>query len=153
MATWETLPIFRDQKPNFMGFGPCARWMCQIYGSTETWPSGRRRSPAKGVYRERYRGFESLRLRHYPLFLLDKLATWDSYPTKYPTKILRSHMSHSTRLRCARFPILAGLQFHLEKTRPYRLKLRGSDRFRLDQSQQVAQLHRNVPPRICLGQI
>ncbi len=31
---------------------------------TERWPSGRRRSPAKGVYRKRYRGFESLLLRH-----------------------------------------------------------------------------------------
>ena len=34
--------------------------------ATERWPSGRRRSPAKGVYRERYRGFESLLLRHLP---------------------------------------------------------------------------------------
>ncbi len=32
--------------------------------ATERWPSGRRRSPAKGVYRKRYRGFESLLLRH-----------------------------------------------------------------------------------------
>ncbi len=32
--------------------------------STERWPSGRRRSPAKGVYLDRYRGFESLPLRH-----------------------------------------------------------------------------------------
>ena len=31
---------------------------------TERWPSGRRRSPAKGVYPNRYRGFESLSLRH-----------------------------------------------------------------------------------------
>ena len=38
-----------------------------IYASTETWPSGRRRSPAKGVYRKRYRGFESLPLRQLPL--------------------------------------------------------------------------------------
>ena len=31
----------------------------------ETWPSGRRRFPAKEVYGvEPYRGFESLRLRH-----------------------------------------------------------------------------------------
>lgn len=30
----------------------------------ERWPSGRRRSPAKGVYRRRYRGFESHPLRH-----------------------------------------------------------------------------------------
>ena len=33
---------------------------------TETWPSGRRRSPAKGVGPEGSRGFESLRLRHPP---------------------------------------------------------------------------------------
>ena len=32
----------------------------------ETWPSGRRRSPAKGVTGKLVRGFESLRLRHYP---------------------------------------------------------------------------------------
>jgi hypothetical protein len=32
--------------------------------SAETWPSGRRRSPAKGVGPEGSRGFESLRLRH-----------------------------------------------------------------------------------------
>ena len=32
----------------------------------ETWPSGRRRSPAKGVGPEGSRGFESLRLRHKP---------------------------------------------------------------------------------------
>ena len=31
---------------------------------TERWPSGRRRSPAKGVYPEGYRGFESHLLRH-----------------------------------------------------------------------------------------
>ncbi|MDF2940436.1 MAG: hypothetical protein K0R66_1078, partial [Gammaproteobacteria bacterium] len=31
----------------------------------ERWPSGRRRSPAKGVYGQKlYRGFESLPLRH-----------------------------------------------------------------------------------------
>lgn len=30
----------------------------------ERWPSGRRRSPAKGVYPEGYRGFESHPLRH-----------------------------------------------------------------------------------------
>ena len=34
--------------------------------SAETWPSGRRHTPAKGAYRKRYRGFESLRLRHLP---------------------------------------------------------------------------------------
>lgn len=47
----------------------------------ERWPSGRRRSPAKGVYPEGYRGFESHPLRHnlkipanrqifWPVFLL-----------------------------------------------------------------------------------
>ena len=35
--------------------------------SAETWPSGRRRSPAKGVGPEGSRGFESLRLRHHIL--------------------------------------------------------------------------------------
>jgi hypothetical protein len=33
----------------------------------ERWPSGRRRSPAKGVGPEGSRGFESLPLRHFPL--------------------------------------------------------------------------------------
>src|SRR6056300_2092430 len=35
-----------------------------LYPSAETWPSGRRRSPAKGVGPEGSRGFESHRLRH-----------------------------------------------------------------------------------------
>ena len=34
--------------------------------SVDRWPSGRRRSPAKGVGEESSRGFESLRLRHFP---------------------------------------------------------------------------------------
>ena len=37
----------------------------RLYPSAETWPSGRRRSPAKGVGPEGSRGFESLRLRHH----------------------------------------------------------------------------------------
>ena len=40
--------------------------LARIYPSAETWPSGRRRSPAKGVGPEGSRGFESLRLRHLP---------------------------------------------------------------------------------------
>ena len=38
----------------------------RIYRPAETWPSGRRRSPAKGVGGKPSRGFESLRLRHPP---------------------------------------------------------------------------------------
>jgi hypothetical protein len=34
----------------------------------ESWPSGLRRAPAKGVYVNPYRGFESLALRHYFLY-------------------------------------------------------------------------------------
>src|SRR6056297_171448 len=48
--------------------------IARLYASTETWPSGRRRSPAKGVGPEGSRGFESLRLRHFtanPLILND----------------------------------------------------------------------------------
>ena len=41
-----------------------------LNGSAEMWPSGRRRSPAKGVGPEGSRGFESLRLRHPHFFLL-----------------------------------------------------------------------------------
>ncbi len=40
--------------------------LARIYPSAETWPSGRRRSPAKGVGGKPSRGFESLRLRHLP---------------------------------------------------------------------------------------
>ena len=43
---------------------PCNLKLCHILKPrAERWPSGRRRSPAKGVYRKRYRGFESLPLR------------------------------------------------------------------------------------------
>ena len=37
--------------------------------ASEMWPSGRRRSPAKGVGEESSRGFESLRLRHHNLII------------------------------------------------------------------------------------
>ena len=50
-------------------FRPCFSARRHIYRPTETWPSGRRRSPAKGVYGKPYRGFESLRLRHLPFLL------------------------------------------------------------------------------------
>ena len=36
-----------------------------IRRAPERWPSGRRRTPGKRVYRKRYRGFESLPLRHH----------------------------------------------------------------------------------------
>ena len=36
-----------------------------VYASAEMWPSGRRRSPAKGVNVNAFRGFESLRLCHF----------------------------------------------------------------------------------------
>ena len=39
-----------------------------LYASAEMWPSGRRRSPAKGVGPEGSRGFESHRLRHHTYF-------------------------------------------------------------------------------------
>ena len=39
-----------------------------LYASVEMWPSGRRRSPAKGVGPEGSRGFESHRLRHHTFF-------------------------------------------------------------------------------------
>ena len=38
----------------------------RLLPQVETWPSGRRRSPAKGVGPEGSRGFESHRLRHLP---------------------------------------------------------------------------------------
>ncbi len=42
----------------------CNRSPRHLYQLVETWPSGRRRSPAKGVDGQPSRGFESLRLRH-----------------------------------------------------------------------------------------
>ena len=42
----------------------CSAITKQDKQNLERWPSGRRRSPAKGVYLDRYRGFESLPLRH-----------------------------------------------------------------------------------------
>ena len=52
------------------GIRACRTLTAPIDPTMETWPSGRRRSPAKGVDGEPSRGFESLRLRHVPLFLL-----------------------------------------------------------------------------------
>ena len=49
---------------NFLPEVPCFPSKPSLNGSAETWPSGRRRSPAKGVGEESSRGFESLRLRH-----------------------------------------------------------------------------------------
>ena len=40
--------------------------LARLYPSAEMWPSGRRRSPAKGVGPKGSRGFESHRLRHLP---------------------------------------------------------------------------------------
>ena len=40
--------------------------LAPLYPSSETWPSGRRHTPAKGADGEPSRGFESLRLRHLP---------------------------------------------------------------------------------------
>ena len=45
-------------------FSAWYRFSFSVVQSVETWPSGWRRAPAKGVYGEPYRGFESLRLRH-----------------------------------------------------------------------------------------
>ena len=47
--------------------------LARLYPSAEMWPSGRRRSPAKGVGPKGSRGFESHRLRHPPLMLNDIL--------------------------------------------------------------------------------
>ena len=49
-------------------FSPCFPSSGPLHGSAETWPSGRRRSPAKGVGGKPSRGFESLRLRHLTSF-------------------------------------------------------------------------------------
>ena len=53
-----------QEMQNFPRISPCPSGATSLDGSTETWPSGRRRSPAKGVGPEGSRGFESLRLRH-----------------------------------------------------------------------------------------
>src|SRR6056297_1453881 len=60
--------------PQSFKFGLVTRHAPRLYASAETWPSGRRRSPAKGVGPEGSRGFESLRLRHFtanPLIIND----------------------------------------------------------------------------------
>jgi hypothetical protein len=47
---------------------------------TERWPSGRRRSPAKGVWEKSHRGFESLFLRqsnHAPVAQLDRVSGYE----------------------------------------------------------------------------
>ena len=54
-------------------FGPCHLLRRCLDGSAEMWPSGRRRSPAKGVGPEGSRGFESLRLRHFTLSYVKSL--------------------------------------------------------------------------------
>ena len=41
-------------------------WPASVRAHAERWPSGRRRTPGKRVYRQRYRGFESRSLRHLP---------------------------------------------------------------------------------------
>ena len=50
----------------------------------ELWPSGRRHTPAKGADGEPSRGFESLRLRHTPLYCLISMvydrSDWCLYP-------------------------------------------------------------------------
>ena len=49
-----------------MSFSTCILLKAPLGRPAETWPRGRRRSPAKGVGEESSRGFESLRLRHPP---------------------------------------------------------------------------------------
>ena len=50
-----------------------------VYASMETWPSGRRRSPAKGVDGKPSRGFESHRLRHFQTPNPSKGPDWGLY--------------------------------------------------------------------------
>ena len=69
-------------------------------GGTERWPSGRRRSPAKGVYRKRYRGFESLLLRHF--LACPKRA--DRQIPSSPANTIVASAGHSARNRFTRFP-------------------------------------------------
>ena len=65
--------------------------------STERWPSGRRRSPAKGVYRKRYRGFESLLLRH-PFSAIQK-HEWPPEPSACVTALRKRGVGGSFRKR------------------------------------------------------
>jgi hypothetical protein len=58
--------------------------------SAETWPSGRRRSPAKGVDGEPSRGFESHRLRHfYDISYLNNEINFFSFPILVPLCVAR----------------------------------------------------------------
>jgi hypothetical protein len=70
----------------------CSATAKQDKPNLERWPSGRRRSPAKGVYLDRYRGFESLPLRHIKkahflvgFFVLHVYATYFYTPHFYTT--------------------------------------------------------------------
>ena len=78
-----------QEMQNFPRISPCPSGATSLDGSTETWPSGRRRSPAKGVGPEGSRGFESLRLRHTPLVSFDKCGPRGMYPPTCPPKDLR----------------------------------------------------------------
>ena len=72
-----TVPIVADSAvfevcgflPDSFKFALVNPMFARLYPSAEMWPSGRRRSPAKGVGSEGSRGFESLRLRHFTFLL------------------------------------------------------------------------------------
>ena len=70
----------RAAQANLRRNGSCPTRLPYIDGSAETWPSGRRRSPAKGVGPEGSRGFESLRLRHHTFYLSLNGSLWSTRP-------------------------------------------------------------------------
>ena len=53
--------------------------LARLYPSAEMWPSGRRRSPAKGVGPKGSRGFESHRLRHLTFFADLNRSPWAAF--------------------------------------------------------------------------
>ncbi len=64
----------------------------------ERWPSGRRRSPAKGVWEKSHRGFESLSLRHVyaPVAQLDRVFGYEPKGRRFES--FRAHQLSSTYL-------------------------------------------------------
>ena len=57
--------IFCPKRPKNLILCSCPHLKSRINPQVETWPSGRRHTPAKGADGKPSRGFESLRLRHY----------------------------------------------------------------------------------------
>ena len=79
---------------------PCFPVPRPLYGAAETWPSGRRHTPAKGADGKPSRGFESLRLRHTLLIYIEKIAAMATHPPSGPPLNLRLIVTDCGFERC-----------------------------------------------------